>query len=351
LFPFTDQGANAQLTGYNDLNLAATFGSIKYFTNGQEVMRVTPQGVGIGTTSIIVPLGWRVMDITSSGTNSRLHLHASGQAGVNGGSTVAQVSNDFYLQNYQNGALIFGTNGENMMRLSPSANLLLGTTYDAGYKLDIMGSTRTIGRLVVGDATVSQGKITLSSLDRADFQMKTGGSSDDAFSIYTYGGNIGSNYCQMGTARATLYLDTRSSIAPFRFFTGTTDIMDMFSSGNIGIGTNNTDMGYKLAVNGNVAAQRITVTPGGWPDYVFDKNHRLPTLAEVERFIQQHKHLPEVPSAATVEKSGVDLGDNQATLLKKIEELTLYIIDQNKRIEKLETALAGTSAGSRKKSK
>lgn len=347
---YTDQGTNAILNGYNDLDLTATFGSIKYLLNGQEAMRLSPEGnLGIGTASPPAVAGWKLVDVTSSGSNSRIYLHAAGQAGVNGGGALAQVNNDLYLQNYQNAALIFGTNAANMMRLSPGGNLLVGTAADAGYKLDIAGTTRSTGALTVGDAAVASGRITLQSLDRADFRMKTGGSTDDAFSIYAYGGNTGSNYCQLGTNRASLYLDTRTNIAPFRFFTATTDLMDIFSSGNVGIGMNNTDNGYKLAVNGDVAAKRIQVTPSGWPDYVFDSAYALPGLPEVERFIQSNKHLPGMPSAAAVEKTGVDLGGNQAVLLKKIEELTLYIIEQNKRIEKLEKSLAGRKAAGGKK--
>lgn len=82
-----------------------------------------------------------------------------------------------------------------------------------------------------------------------------------------------------------------------------------------------------------------------WPDFVFDSAYQLPALNKVEQFIRQHKHLPEVPSANEVQKDGLELGGNQALLLKKIEELTLYLIEQNKkleeqnkRIEKLEAA-------------
>jgi hypothetical protein len=72
-----------------------------------------------------------------------------------------------------------------------------------------------------------------------------------------------------------------------------------------------------------------------WPDYVFHSNYRLRPLSEVEAYIQQNHHLPEVPSEEDVRKEGLDLGNNQATLLKKVEELTLYLIDQNKKIEVL----------------
>lgn len=103
------------------------------------------------------------------------------------------------------------------------------------------------------------------------------------------------------------------------------------NSGNIGIGTSNPQA--KLAVNGDIFSKKVKVTQTGWPDYVFEKDYKIPTLEEVEAFIKKNKHLPDVPSAATIEKEGLDLGSNQAVLLKKIEELTLYLIEQNKRIE------------------
>lgn len=108
------------------------------------------------------------------------------------------------------------------------------------------------------------------------------------------------------------------------------------NAGGLAIGT--TDLrGYKLAVNGSAIFTSVKVKlEQNWPDYVFEKDYQLLSLADLEKFIQQNKHLPDVPSAAEVEKEGLDVGANQAALLKKIEELTLYIIEQNKRIEKLE---------------
>jgi hypothetical protein len=103
--------------------------------------------------------------------------------------------------------------------------------------------------------------------------------------------------------------------------------------GQIGIGTFDTK-GYSLAVNGSAIFTKVVVKPyGNWPDYVFHTNYRLRPLSEVEQYIKQYGHLPEVPSAEEVGKNGLDVGDNQATLLKKIEELTMYVIEQNKELE------------------
>jgi hypothetical protein len=93
---------------------------------------------------------------------------------------------------------------------------------------------------------------------------------------------------------------------------------------------------YKLFVNGSAiftkAVVRLTST---WADYVFEPTYKLPTLSQVEAYITNHKHLEGVPSAAEVKEKGIDLGDNQTILLKKVEELTLYMIELNKKVEVL----------------
>ncbi|HEU4471822.1 MAG TPA: hypothetical protein VFR58_12095 [Flavisolibacter sp.] len=104
--------------------------------------------------------------------------------------------------------------------------------------------------------------------------------------------------------------------------------------GKLAIGTDNPGS-YMLAVNGDAIFTKIKVKAYGtnWPDYVFSSNYRLPSLKEVETFIQKNHHLPGVPSAQEVKNNGIDVTDNQAVLLKKIEELTLYVIELNKRNE------------------
>lgn len=108
----------------------------------------------------------------------------------------------------------------------------------------------------------------------------------------------------------------------------------------------NNDRGYSMVVTGNFIAEQIAVAPRdgfagfSWPDYVFADDYQLPSLASVEAYIQQEQHLPEVPSAAEVSQNGFNLEVMDATLLQKVEELTLYLIEQNKRIESLEAQLA-----------
>ncbi len=113
------------------------------------------------------------------------------------------------------------------------------------------------------------------------------------------------------------------------------------STRNVGIGTSSP--AEKLSVNGKILAKEIKVTTSGWPDYVFMPSHRLPGLNEVSAYIRSNGHLPEIPSAAEAEKEGINLGEMNNKLLKKIEELTLYLIEQDKRIQELEKKQRTTS--------
>lgn len=108
--------------------------------------------------------------------------------------------------------------------------------------------------------------------------------------------------------------------------------MTLNHKGNLGIGTTNPS-GWKLAVNGQIRAKEIKVETG-WSDFVFEKEYDLPTLIEVENHIKEKGHLKDIPSAKEVEKNGIFLGEMNSKLLQKIEELTLYIIAQEKNLKK-----------------
>ena len=107
------------------------------------------------------------------------------------------------------------------------------------------------------------------------------------------------------------------------------------SNANVGIGTANPDS--KLTVAGNIHAQevKVTVNAGTVPDYVFANDYKLKSLQEVEAYIKQNSHLPEIPSAQEIEKNGLMLAEMNLSLLKKMEEMTLYMIEQSKDIKNL----------------
>jgi len=104
-----------------------------------------------------------------------------------------------------------------------------------------------------------------------------------------------------------------------------------FFNGSVGIGTTDTK-GYKLAVNGNAVFTKVKVAAyNNWPDYVFDSLYTPMPLDTLEQYVKSNKHLPEVPAAAVMEKEGLDLGDMNKTLMQKVEELTLYLIEENRK--------------------
>ena len=89
----------------------------------------------------------------------------------------------------------------------------------------------------------------------------------------------------------------------------------------------------KVRIDGEVIAKRITVKTDVWADDVFDANYSLMTLPEIESYIKQHNHLPDVPCAEEVIEEGINVSEMNAILLRKVEELTLHLIEQNKRID------------------
>lgn len=111
----------------------------------------------------------------------------------------------------------------------------------------------------------------------------------------------------------------------------------LFPNGNVGIGTSSFIDGadtYRLSVDGKIRAHGVKVYTT-WADYVFKDDYILKPLEEVEEFIKQNGHLPNVPSEAEVLENGIELGAMNAKLLEKIEELTLYLIEQQKEMKQL----------------
>lgn len=100
-------------------------------------------------------------------------------------------------------------------------------------------------------------------------------------------------------------------------------------AGNVGIGTLNPGS-YKLAVEGIIGAREVNVTSNSWADFVFNEDYVLTPLSKLEYYIKENKHLPDIPSEAYIKANGIDLGEMDAKLLQKIEELTLYMIGMKK---------------------
>lgn len=106
-------------------------------------------------------------------------------------------------------------------------------------------------------------------------------------------------------------------------------------NGNVRIGSGTGNPSKTLEVNGTIRSKEVIVEVANWSDFVFDNDYKLMSLKDTESFIKQNGHLPNVPSASEVEKEGIQLGEMNAILLQKVEELTLYVIELQKQIDEL----------------
>jgi hypothetical protein len=111
---------------------------------------------------------------------------------------------------------------------------------------------------------------------------------------------------------------------------------DAYISSDLRIATTTQATGFALSVNGKIACEEVLVEDMlNWPDYVFADDYNLMSLEELEKSINENNHLPGLPSASEIEEHGLMLGDVQKKMMEKIEELTLYTIEQNKIMNEL----------------
>ena len=154
----------------------------------------------------------------------------------------------------------------------------------------------------------------------------------------TNDGVYNTTFSSGGVARMDMGYDGTKGFIKFGAHTGNGQRENILymrgSDGNVGIGTDTPQA--KLAVNGAIHSQEVKVYVTGWSDFVFKKEYYLPTLEEVEKHIIEKGHLENIPSEKEVLKNGINLGEMNSKLLQKMEEMTLYMIEQNKRMKNLE---------------
>lgn len=155
----------------------------------------------------------------------------------------------------------------------------------------------------------------------------------------TVGTNTGSYQDAAGLNLVTVSINDAMYNLPKGIYYGSSDInaktsnFAVIDNGNMGLGVSNPT--NKLDVNGMIHAKEVKVDLQNWPDYVFENTYKLNSLEEIEKHIKDKGHLPNIPSAKEVMENGINLGDMNRKLLEKIEELTLYSIEQNKQINNL----------------
>jgi hypothetical protein len=201
------------------------------------------------------------------------------------------------------------------------------------------------GGTLLGQSTTPPYRYVLTNLEARDYVLTakaiTAGGTTNTATITLKGQSL-SNYWSL-IGNQALKRDTHfiGSTDTSRLIFRTNNAKRMFitADGKVVIGGDSVKT--MLTVGGEITAKKVTVTQQGWADYVFDSNYQLRSLTEVEQFILQNKHLPDVPSASEVEHNGLSVGDQHAVILRKVEELTLYVIAQQKEIEALKKKLSG----------
>ncbi len=292
------------------------------YTGNQERVWITGTGsVGIGTTTptntLDVNGSFRVRNLIEMSTNTDFIWNAYY---ANGGWKYR--ANGFAGGFYQDGtgglAFNIAPNGtadgtltfQRAFTILNNGNFGIGTT-SPSEKLEVAGNVRVNGNFNIINTT-----------------NKIVGFDDPANYYIGY-------YPVTGTAGLNIHW-----FGGIRLGDKTGDVMQI-SDGNVGIGTTDTK-GYKLAVGGEMIAERVVVKlKATWPDYVFKTGYSLRTLSEVERFVKTNNHLPDVPSEAEVKEKGIDMEQMNATLLKKVEELTLYMIELQKQNDLLKKRMDG----------
>lgn len=147
-------------------------------------------------------------------------------------------------------------------------------------------------------------------------------------------------YLMIGsTSGSNLVIDNNEIISRSNGLASTLILQN--DGGSVRIGNVAVPTGYKFAINGKMLCEELRVKlAGNWPDYVFKNNYKLLPLSELRKFIAQNNHLPNIPTALTVESEGLEVGDMQKKLLEKVEELTLYILQLEERLNRLENKSA-----------
>jgi hypothetical protein len=166
------------------------------------------------------------------------------------------------------------------------------------------------------------------------------------FNILPYASQMLLDGDEINTVDATLSINNRSSLG-VSIAAGGGDVwlaagggnvtIAGGGDGNVTIGSGHFAPGYKVSVRGKILCEELRIQNFfDWPDYVFAPDYALMDLNTLEKSIASNGHLPGIPSAGEVFEHGFHIGDMQAKLLEKIEEMTLHMIDMNKRIVKLE---------------
>ncbi|CAL2106806.1 conserved exported hypothetical protein [Tenacibaculum sp. 190524A02b] len=245
-----------------------------------------------------------------------------------------------YVDKRDEGSLRFrmGVNYNTAMTLTSDLRLGIGTTSPRS-RLDLGGRVGADKGFRLGDYIEINEREDINNAGVISFNASIDSNDISKFKPAWTGSTAASgmilSMASGGRSDLTFYGYKWGTDATPRALNEFTKVLHLGVDGNVGIGTTKIPTGYKLAVDGKIGAREIKVESRAWPDYVFTKDYNLPTLKEVENHIKEKGHLPNIPSAKEVEvNKGIELGEMNRKLLEKVEELTLYTIQQEKQLKK-----------------
>lgn len=297
--------------------------ALNFKTNGTSRMTLSASQafLGIGTNNPDGNLHIHSTYRSGKGYQTDLHLTNSSAGGAaTDGFRIRQLDNIVYFSQLEKANLFLQNNGKGFV-LDTNGYFGFNTSYPL-QRIHVVDGNIMISRTShradgsVNGSMLFGGDIT-SACPRGDWGIEYVNSDDEGFGLNFW---RPASTCHTGFNYALFLAD----------------------NGNIGIGTN--DQQAKLSVDGRICAKEVRVSLSGspcWPDYVFAPQYDLMPLGDLKLYVQEHRHLPGIPSAAEVEENGVELGATTEQLLQKIEEMTLYILQLEERLQKLESGKGG----------
>lgn len=272
---------------------------------------------GTLTSTRTVTLGGYNLTFKPSNTTASFFINGTtGFTGINTTSPTEALDVNGNIKGKRGFFNNYGVNGQTFATYTPKFKDALALS--AGYIANTSTGAGTFSFFDVGSNTtggVSETGYIWFDLNNRNYntrlRFKAVENGDSQFTLYDKTQTVNFNIYDDGNNNVTLSMPKANS--------------------HICIGTTNWYDGeeYALSVNGNVRADRVKVYTT-WADFVFEDEYELPTLPEVEKYIKENGHLENIPSAAEVEEKGIELGEMNKLLLQKVEELTLYMIEQNK---------------------
>jgi len=285
----------------------------QWVTSGTTIYNQNTGNVGIGTNNPLAPLevtstagGWllnlRGNAITAGGVTGMKFF--SGYIGENKWAGVSSVAESMHSNST---GLAFYAQMTEKMRITGSGNVGVGTA-------------NPISLFQVGDGIM---KIAMGDASGAGMAYGTGylgfnaARSGTNWTVLHDGANNGGAVI-FSSIFGDIYFSSVETTGPYHRTMTDAEIKSRIK--------------FRIAADGTSYAKSVNVQLTNWPDYVFKKNYYLPSLAEVQTYIDENNHLPEIPSAQQIAKDGLNLGEMNKLLLKKVEELTLYLIEKDKEL-------------------